>query len=239
MSTKGTPANKYKFKTPPDMLKRSYELRLTAQFGDRKAKDKLAAYNRRRKERMLEAGNKEWFINGKNRNRYWVMESIVTEVSAGTSLKVICSDDQYPTMQQVYSWFKMHPDFKKAYEEAEEVRGHLLGEQALEIALKTDRENVQADKLKIETLSKFAARANTRFQDKQVTQNVDELATMSTEQIRARLQALYRANPELSASLGTSVLGCSEDVPRNEQPVLSCEIVDPDPPEPQSPDEDD
>lgn len=206
------------------MKKKSYEIRLKAQFGNEKDKKELAAYRRRRKERMLEASNKDWMIQGKARNRYWVMENIVSRVAAGESLPSICRSEEYPSIQQVYAWFKCHPDFEKVYREAEEVRGHLLGEQALEIALTTDRENVAADKLKIETLSKFAARANNRFQDKAVQQNIDEYSTMTSEQIKQRIKALLAANPELT----TSTPGSLQDAQGTALPSLASAPIEAD-----------
>lgn len=221
MATKGSPRLKYPFKPSEKEKKKSYEVRLAAQFGDEKAKGKLAAYNRRIKERKMEANNVEWVVDGRKFNRYKIMDFIVARVANGESLPQVCESEQMPSMLEVYSWFSNHPDFEKAYKQAEEVRGHLLGEQALKIALDTDRENVQADKLKFEALSKAAARNNTRFQDKQVIEQKDEYANMTPEQIRNRIGRMIQADPSLADSL--AALSNRPDVPEIEVPSLASE----------------
>lgn len=204
--TKGTPRAKYPYKTGEKDKAKSYELRLAAQFGDEKAKGKLRAYNRRIKERKMEANKSEWVVEGRHFNRYKLMDFIVARVGNGESLPQVCASDAMPSILEVYGWFDNHPEFEKAYKRAEEVRGHLLGEQALKTALDTDRENVAADKLKFEALSKAAARLNTRYQDKVQVQNVDEFANMSEEQIKNRIRMMLSRSPELSDLVPAGVL---------------------------------
>lgn len=196
MVTKGTPSQKYPYKTSKKDLAKSYELRLAAQFGNRKAKEKLWAYNRRRKERRMEANKIEWEVNGLKFNRYKMMQFIVARTANGERLSDICEDPEMPSVMQVYKWFENHPDFEKDFRLAEQVRGHLLGDEVERIAEKTDRENVSADKLKTEILGKAAARLNPRFQDKVQTQIVDEYSNMTKEQILERVQRMLQANPE-------------------------------------------
>lgn len=198
MATKGTPAYRFKMKPTKRQLKESYEVRLAAQFGGKKERDRLAAYNRRVRERKMNISKEEYCVDGKNLSRYQLMDYIVTQISEGSSLPEVCDIPGVPTMQTLYEWQDNHPDFSKALYRAEEIRGHRLGEKALEIAMKTDRENVQADKLKVETLAKAAARTNRRFQDKVVQENVSEYDSMSPDQIKARIQAMVAANPELA-----------------------------------------
>ncbi len=226
MASKGTPRLKYPYKTGLKDKKKSYEVRLTAQFGDEAAKRKLQAYNRHIKERKMEANKVEWVVGGKNFNRYKMMDFIVARVANGESLPKVCEAEEMPSMQLVYSWFENHPDFEKAYKRAEEVRGHKLGEQALQTALDTDRENVAADKLRFEALSKAAARTNNRFQDRQVIEQKDEYSTMDASQIRSRIEAMVRANPELLAALPQGTL--SSHPASQETPTLSSasEILD-------------
>ena len=73
------------------------------------------------------------------------------------------------------------------------------------IADDTDRENVAADKLKVEVFSKAAARLNPRFQDKQVVENKDEYGQMTPEQVRDRIRRMVEANPELASLLPASL----------------------------------
>lgn len=225
MPMKSTPAYKYRFKPSKKQLKESYEVRLAAQFGNRDAKNRLAAYNRRMRERKMEVSKEEWIVCGKRFSRYQVMDYITVQVAAGESLPEVCEHEGMPTMQTVYKWMDNHPDFVREYNRSEEIRGHLMGEKAIQIALKTDRENVTADKLKVETLSKAAARANNRFQDKVVQQNLDEYSSMTEDQIRDRIKRMIEANPALASiasSLGHRV------VQEIDLPVLSSETQDQD-----------
>ena len=201
MASKGTPIKTYPYKVNAKDLKKSYELRLAAQFGDSRAKGRLQAYNRRIKERKMEASKIDWVIDGKSFNRYKMMDFIVSRVANGEPLDEICAPEEMPSMLEVYSWQDNHPDFATALRRAEEVRGHRLGEEALRVAMGTDRENVAADKLKFEALSKAAARTNSRFQDKQVQEVRDEYGNMSADQIRERIKRMIEASPDLALAL--------------------------------------
>ena len=181
--------------------KKSYELRLAAQFGDRKAKEKLAAYNRRQKELRMEAGKSEWIVAGHSFNRYKMMNFIVARTANGELLSEVCSEEGMPSVMQVYSWFENHPEFERQFRLAEMARGHMLGDEVERIARGTDRENVSADKLKTEVLSKAAARLNPKFQDKQLVEQRDEYQSMTREQILERIKRMVEANPDLSAAL--------------------------------------
>jgi hypothetical protein len=126
-------------------------------------------------------------------------------VASGTSLPELCDQRGMPTMQEVYSWFDNHPEFLRDYDRAEEIRAHKLGEKALDIGINTDRENVQADKLKVDVLLRAAARGNKRFQDKQIVEQRDEYASMTPEQIRERVRRMLEADPALN-SVATQML---------------------------------
>lgn len=217
----------FKFKVSKKQLKESYELRLAAQFGDRKAKERLALYNRRMKELRKMDYKQEWIVDGKILNRKKMMLYIVTQISEGISLPELCEVRGMPTMQEIYSWFDNHPDFLREYERAEEIRGHRLGEKALDIGINTDRENVQADKLKVDVLLRHAARSNKRFQDKQVIEQKDEYAQMTVEQIRDRVRRMLEADPSLKSVLDASGLqdGLGTATPL---PALSVQSLDPD-----------
>ena len=207
MVSKGTPSHRYKYNVSAKQLKESYEIRLAAQFGNEKSKKRLAEYNKRRRERQLEAGSASYWVDGRKLNRYGVMEYVVVQMANGMSLPEICQIWGIPSMVEIYSWEDNHPDFKRDLRRAEEIRGHILGEKALEIAMSTDRENVTADKLRVETLSKAAARSNQRFQDKVVQQNVDDLSSMSETQIRERIARMLEANPDLSVAFHHQLSG--------------------------------
>ncbi len=220
MVTKGTPSHKYPYRTSAKDKKKSYEVRLAAQFGDRKAHERLAAYNRRRKERKMEASKIEWEVDGLKFNRYRMMDFIVSRVANGEPLDEVCGPEQMPSMLEVYSWMDNHPAFATALRRAEEVRGHRLGEEALRIALATDRENVAADKLKFEALSKAAARTNARFQDKQIQVQQDEYSNMTADQIKDRVRRMIEASPELRSVLPVEMRSSLETQEPLDVPVL-------------------
>jgi len=201
LATKGTPARTFPYRVNAKDLKRSYELRLAAQFGDRKAKERLHAYNKRQKEKRVEAGRTEWRVDGHSFNRYKMMNYIVARTANGELLSEICADGAMPSVMEVYKWFENHPDFEREFRMAEMARGHMLGDEVERIARNTDRENVSADKLKTEILGKAAARLNARFQDKQVVQQQDEYSHMTRDQINERITRMLEANPDLVAAL--------------------------------------
>jgi hypothetical protein len=195
----------YPFKVSAKQLRESYDLRLAAQFGDRKSKDRLESYNRRMKELRKMDYKQEWIVDGKILNRQKMMVYINALVASGTSLPELCDQRGMPTMQEVYTWFDNHPEFLRDYDRAEEIRAHRMGEKAREIGENTDRENVQADKLKVDVLLRAAARGNKRFQEKQIVEQRDEYASMTPEQIRERVRRMLEADPALN-SVATQML---------------------------------
>lgn len=233
MTTKGTPSYRYKYRTSIKDLKKSYEVRLAAQFGGPRAKQRLAAYNRSIKERRMAEGDIQYRVDGRIFSIYQMMEYIVSQVSSGESLPIVCDTTGMPSMHTVYSWFDNHPEFERDYYRAEEIRGHRMGEEALEIAKGSDRVNVNAQKLQVETLSKFAARANRRFQDKQVIEKPDELAGASVEQLRSRIARMLEASPELASTVlahlhgvGPSGLETEAQLVQPDQPSLGSNLTD-------------
>lgn len=174
----------------------------------------------------------EWIVDGKILNRSRMMVYITTQIAEGVSLPELCDVRGMPTMQEVYSWFSNHPDFERDYNRAEEVRGHRLGEKALDIGINTDRENVQADKLKVDVLLRHAARSNKRFQDKQVVEQTDEYSNMTVEQVRERVRRMLEADPSLRAVLDASG---GQDVLGTSMQHLSCPPLSVDPEETDTP----
>lgn len=207
MAEKDSPSIKYKWRTPPKEKEKSYTLRMNALTGGNLAKGRLAAYNRRIKERKMKANKVEWQVEGKNFNRYRMMEYIVAQTANGDLLSAICEPESMPSMLEVYSWFSEHPAFEKEFKIAEMVRGHRLGDEVEEIARGTDRENVAADKLKTEVLSKAAARLNARFQDKQLVETKDEYSGLSEDQLKNRIRLMLQSNPDLQAMIPAGLLG--------------------------------
>lgn len=225
MATSGTPSHRYKWRTSPKDLKKSYEVRLSAQFGGHDAQRRLDNYNRMIRERKMAERGLQYVVNGKAFTIYQMMEYIIAQVSSGESLPDVCNDPGMPDMKTIYSWFDNHPEFERDYYRAEEIRGHRMGEEALEVARRADRVNVNAQKLTVETLSKFAARSNRRFQDKQVIEKPDEFANLTIDQIHARIARMLEANPSLAGALGNHPLLASPSAPETESQLA--ELVPP------------
>lgn len=150
-----------------------------------------------------------WYIDGEGHDRYQMMNLLVHLVSEGYSLAEICEDNDFPTLKEVREWCPNHPGFERDLIEAEKVRGEILGEMALQVAMGASNQTVAADKLRYEALSKSAARLNQKYQDKQVVQTEDKTDRMTEEQIRERLVAMVEAHPELAAII-TPSLGLKE-----------------------------
>lgn len=139
-----------------------------------------------------------WHIDGKGFDRYDMMNLLVHLVSEGYSLVELCEDGDFPSLMEVRSWMPNHPSFERDLLEAEKIRGEILGEEALRIAVTPDDRNPQSNKLRYEALSKAAARLNSRYQDKQIIQTEDKTNQLSEEQIMERLRAMMDASPELA-----------------------------------------
>ncbi len=139
-----------------------------------------------------------WHIDGKGFDRYDMMNLLVHLVSEGYSLVELCQDGDFPSLMEVRSWMPNHPSFERDLLDAEKVRGEILGEEALRIAVDPEDRNPQSNKLRYEALSKAAARLNSRYQDKQIIQTEDKTNQLSEEQIMERLRAMMDASPELA-----------------------------------------
>ncbi len=139
-----------------------------------------------------------WRIGGEEYDRYKMMNLLVHLVAEGYSLAEICGDSDFPSLKEVREWCPNHPGFERDMLEAEKVRGEILGEQALRVAMDSTGPTVAADKLRYEALSKAAARLNARYQDKQIVQTEDATGKMTEDQIAERLRAMMEASPELA-----------------------------------------
>ena len=209
--------------------KRMYRLRATwGRTGDRAARTRLDTYKKDMREKRMEILGDDHVVDGKRFTPQMMMDYICAQVASGMSLPEVCDREGMPSIKKTYSWFDNFPSFKMEYQRAEEVRGHILGEEALHIGRTTDRENVTADKLRVEVLSKAAARANQRFQDKAVVENRDEYQGMTEEQIRARIAHMLQANPELASVLAGQNLSVQEISGLHLEPsppTLDCESL--------------
>ena len=204
-------ARKYAWKVGKKNLERSYALRMKLLGAKGKAKGeaakRLEAYKARVSKSRRRVQSEVWVVDGKKMTRFQVMDYICFLVSSGKSLPKVCDIRGMPDLAMLYGWFQNHPDFEAALDVAEQVRGHRMGEEALEIVNKTDTVNLSVDKLRAEYFSKAAARANKRFQDKAQVEIKDEVAELTRDQAANRIKALIRANPALTEYLPARVAG--------------------------------
>jgi hypothetical protein len=123
-----------------------------------------------------------------------VKRFIIEQTAAGLALTTItdaASRSRFPSLFTIKSWLRADQAFFDAFQIAREIRGERLGEQALQVALDSEEENVKSAKLKHEALSRHAARMNKDFQDKQVIETkADPIAAMTLAQSVERLRAL-------------------------------------------------
>ena len=130
-------------------------------------------------------------------NRYEMMEMLVVLVGEGYSLPAICKDPSMPTLAEVRAWGKRHPDFTAALKDANETRGMIMGEQALNEVMDHDPSETGAAKLKFEALTKTAARLNNEFKEKAVIQVEDITEHWTEDQIKERLELLMKNCPDI------------------------------------------
>lgn len=88
-------------------------------------------------------------------------DTICLRLACGESMRSVCRDEQMPSMQTVWTWLRIHPDFLEQYTRAKEESADAMAEDALGIADeafdvivgddKSDGARVQAKKLAVDT----------------------------------------------------------------------------------------
>lgn len=79
-------------------------------------------------------------------------EAICARIAAGETVIAIGADPAMPCAATICGWVRRHEDFRDRYLEAKAEACDLLFDLALEIALESTAETVQADRLRIATL---------------------------------------------------------------------------------------
>jgi hypothetical protein len=92
---------------------------------------------------------------------------ICARVSAAQSIRTITDADDMPVMSTVFRWLGTIPEFKEQYTRAMEERSVVMAEQLLEIA-DSSGDDVNRDKLRIETRKWIMSKMSPRFSDKRV-----------------------------------------------------------------------
>ena len=130
-------------------------------------------------------------------NRFELMDLMITMIHNKMSLPKICEQEGFPTIREVYGWYKRHPDFYVAVQEAKRARGESLGEEAIEIVDNATPLDANVAKLRHDAYIKAAARMNSEFREKTSLEIVDNTENLSIEQIEERLSMLMKGSKEI------------------------------------------
>ena len=148
-------------------------------------------------------------IDGEDWTKLEVMERICQEIAGGASLMQACRVPGMPSPRSVMAWAKADGGFKSQLEDAEQVRGQVLAEGAIELAMAvSDPKDAPMVKIQVEAHKWMASKLNVKFSDRQVIEHKHELESVPTDELQARLKAALAAHPELlaqAAALGVKV----------------------------------
>lgn len=82
-------------------------------------------------------------------------------IREGRTLQDICRQQDMPSINRIYGWLNLHPDFKRRYQMARKDRADHFHDKALDIALHVShKDDVPAAKLAVDTLKWAAEKAN-------------------------------------------------------------------------------
>lgn len=87
-----------------------------------------------------------------------VARHICDRLAAGELWRQICKEEGMPDNGVYFAWRRAHPEFDDAVREARAVAAEALYEQALEVAMTSQADTLQTDKLKVATLLQQAER---------------------------------------------------------------------------------
>lgn len=87
-----------------------------------------------------------------------LVSEICDRLSKGEPLAAICRDDHMPSRGTVYAWAKDRPDVSERIARARDDGFDAIAGECLEIADKTTVEDVQRDRLRVETRLKLLAK---------------------------------------------------------------------------------
>lgn len=96
-------------------------------------------------------------------------EAICSQLSIGKSLRTVCSQKGMPSVQTIFTWFRLHPEFLELYARAKEESADALAEEILDISdesikvIKSGAEKkssayAQAQRLRVDTRKWIASK---------------------------------------------------------------------------------
>lgn len=120
-------------------------------------------------------------------------DEICRRIAEGASLRTICAETEMPDMSTVLRWVREDREsFRKHYAEATEARAHALVEEIITLADSADPDNVQVQRLRVDTRKWFAGKV---------------LPKLYGDRLQADLQHLDRyGNPADPAAINAAVL---------------------------------
>lgn len=83
-------------------------------------------------------------------------DKICAAIAGGKPLVKICKKSEMPSTVTVYAWLRKHPEFLNNYEIAKSDQADYMVDEMLEIADEAEPENVQVQRLRVDT-RKWAA----------------------------------------------------------------------------------
>lgn len=92
-------------------------------------------------------------------------EAICKRMSAGESLRKICTFEGMPPTSTVMRWLLAHPEFREQYEQAREAQADFLADEMLQIADDSSRDYIDTEtgkKLNAEYVQRSRLRVDTR-----------------------------------------------------------------------------
>lgn len=121
------------------------------------------------------------------------LDAICADLAAGATFASVALDYIVDEMT-LRRWLLANPERARRYNDAREMRGHHLfdelDETIEEAMLCRDKVQIQAFKLKIDTLKWKIAKLAPQYSDKQQVELSGSVETRSDDQIQARLEAL-------------------------------------------------
>ena len=185
---------------PVKLTEKERESSETARFGKydpATAKMVVTKHRESLKKAKADAVEKVWSIDGDPSNRYEVMQYLVSMVSEGVRLPQLCDADGMPPLIEVRRWFKRHPDFKAALDEAKEAMAERYVDHAMNILQEAEPDRTGLAKAESELAMKMAGMMSEEFKEKKIIQTEDISHTWTEAQILARMRVLTDSDPAL------------------------------------------
>lgn len=151
---------------------------------------------------------------------------ICGELAIGKSLRSVCREEWTPALSTVFKWLRTHKEFSDQYAKAKEESADAHSEEILDIAdnatndymeavddegavaYRLNGENIQRSRLRVDTRKWLASKLKPKKYGEKIQQEVTgkdggaiEIASLTEEQIKARLVAIGTQFPDIKKAL--------------------------------------